>query len=82
MPAKVNFVGYRPVVKTLYFNDLVMNDGFKIRNGEAVYVKTVSPSGKDYMLEIATGRLWHPTRSEVVKVDIEINVNVPRPSIY
>ncbi len=79
---KVNFVGHRPFVKSLYFSDLVVNDGFKIRGGEAVYVKTQSPSGKDYMMEVATGKLWHPTKSPIERISIEVNVGVYRPSIY
>jgi hypothetical protein len=71
----------------LTFGDLSANDAFKIRGHNAVYLKVVSGRNSGLantggMLEIATGKIFGPTSSEVERVNVEIHVGTTRPSIY
>lgn len=75
-------------VKTLKFDDLKLNDSFKIctkKSKGAVYTKVRTPSYKGhefYMLEVATGKLFEPTVSTVEKVEVTVNVEALKPEIY
>ncbi len=75
----------------LHFGDLDVNDTFKLTTGEAVYVKVSRRVGstrsfdrhnEEYMLELATGRLFGPSSSPVARVGVTVNVDVPKPSLY
>jgi hypothetical protein len=76
----------------LYFDDLELNEAFKINTGKAVYIKVglnkklyIKSSSKidtECMYEIATGKLYPPTNSPVVQIGLEMIVNIPKPSIY
>ncbi len=58
---------------------LVLYIKVALRHREKHDLKVVS---ERYMLEIATGKLFPPTKSPVKQVDIEINVDVVKPTIY
>ena len=70
----------------LYFSNLAVGDCFKIdtrASKGAVYRKVLSEcDGEEYQEEIATGKLFYPTASPVIKVDVEIVVSAPKPAIY
>lgn len=85
------------VKQGITFSDLQLNDTFSIRSRRskgAVYRKVrfkqhnTSPSSINqytetfYMLEEATGKLFDPTTSEVQKVNVDIVIHAPKPSIY
>ena len=75
-----------PNVAKTSFDALAVGDTFKIFNAEAVYVKVnvrpVHADADEGMMELATGTVYPPTSSRVVKVDVEVNVDAKRPSIY
>lgn len=73
----------------LFFGDLPLNATFRIKGAKgAVYVKTIirnlniTTRNQYMMYEIASGALFDPTKSEVELVDVEVKVNVPKPSVY
>lgn len=84
--------------KTLYFKDIQVNEKFVIDTGGskgAVYTKVENVNGYNVddsdweneesdhaMMEIATGKLWASTKSPVKLVDVEINIDAEKPSIY
>ncbi len=77
---KVNFV---PKARVLYFDDLALNDGFRIVGRDAIYRKIQSGRhGAESMFEEATGKYWPQTTSPVERVDIEVNIKVAKPRIY
>lgn len=79
---KVKFSG-RTNVPSVYFQDLKVNDSFRLKNGQAVYIKCVlkkplSTYGNKYgMFEIATGNVFEPSNqwAEVVLVDVTVEVD-------
>lgn len=90
MGIKVNWKNDARRNKRLFFNDLAINDSFKLTTGNAVYIK-VAPGTRNVgiggghqalMLEVATGKLFGPSASEVEPVEIEVNVGVNKPHIY
>jgi hypothetical protein len=79
----------KPFNKTdrLFFSDIAVNQGFKIYNCEAIYIKIEANPGLHLecpycMYEVATGKFFKPTISEVLPVDIEISIAISKPSIY
>ena len=71
------------VEKSLSFSDLNFNDTFRILGSQAVYVKCqVNAIAKDYMYEIATGKLYDPTSSTVELIGVSVYINVPKPRLY
>lgn len=75
-----------PLNSDLYFKHLKLNENFKIVVGDAVYTKVAVvhkyDENQEFMCELATGKLFPPTKSAVKLVDVEVNVNIPRPVIY
>jgi hypothetical protein len=78
----------------LYFDDLDY-ESFRIKGCNAVYLKVhidvkYQSSSRfyslceypDWMLEIATGNLFIPTKSPIERVESKISVNLAKPSIY
>jgi hypothetical protein len=82
--ANVNFVKKNVPQKNLTFEDLLLNDNFKILGGRgAVYRKVRHKGTEDYfMLEEATGKLFHTTSSPVEKVSVDVVVNSEKPNLY
>lgn len=76
------------VEQSLSFSDLNFNDTFRILGSQAVYIKchahlNVKGAGtKDYMYEIATGKLYEPTSSTVELIGVSVYINVPKPCLY
>ena len=75
--------------QVLYYNDLKLNEAFRLTTGQAIYIKVlVSPRvagnhNEEYgMLEIATGMIFAPSKSPVELIHVEINVDLEKPSIY
>lgn len=82
--------------KPLYFKDIQVNEKFVIDTGNsmgAVYTKVQNMNAyntQDWtnddddfgMMEIATGKLWAATKSPVKLIDVEINIDAAKPSIY
>lgn len=87
MSVKLNWQN-QPVVRTLYFSDLSVNECFRNVNGRgAVYRKVQANSDVKtpqtyYMMEEATGKLFHATISPVERVNVEVNLSVSKPYIY
>ena len=66
----------------LHFSDLMLNDSFRIVDGRgAVYVKVQHRDGTFGMLELATGKIFAPTLSEVELVEVEVNIKTVKPAI-
>lgn len=84
MGTKVNW-GSRAASGKLYFNDLDIGDCFKINTSAAkgaVYRKVYNTiEGECLAEEVATSKLFHPTTSEVVKVNVNIDIDAPKPEI-
>lgn len=77
------------LTKNVYFTDLELLDTFKIVGGRgAIYMKVsinkqITNEELIYgQLELATGKVFKPTSSPLVLVDVEMNVETPKPSIY
>ncbi len=75
--------------KTLYFADLAVNDSFRIKDHDAIYLKiapgrgaSFGPNTSHLMLEIATGRAFAATGSPVEHVPVEINISTSKPGLY
>ncbi len=80
---KVNWNHRVAKTKTLHFANLDINDAFKIVGAKAVYIKVKENYGQnEWMMELATGRLFAPTLSPVDLVNVEVNIGIPKPSIY
>jgi hypothetical protein len=86
--AKVKF-GASSVVAPLTFDKLGKNESFRIATVNAqgaVYRKVLKKArfgtNEYFMMEEATGELFEPTRSPVELVDVEVNINTPKPKIY
>lgn len=82
--AQVNFRGSS--VGKLLFEDLDLNDSFVIDSPAshgAVYRKVRKSRTSDYyMMEEATGKLFDPTVSNVKKVNVAVQIDTNKPSIY
>ncbi len=81
---KINWANTKK--KDLYFRDLQVGEHFvnisHLSKG-AVYVKIENnDTGCHWMLELATSYMFQPTSSPVERVEVEYNVNRPKPSIY
>ena len=79
---------YTELCTKTYFEDLNVNETFRIVNCEAVYIKihkshkaNVNPN-MEYMYEIATGNFFLPTASPVERVDVTISIDMPKPNLY
>jgi hypothetical protein len=69
--------------KKLYFEDLRLNESFRIKNCEAVYVKVQVGNDDDYYsYEIQRGKLWVPTKSEVERVPVKVEIDAEKPELY
>jgi len=76
----------------LFFEDLDVGDTFRLANGAAVYMKVSSGRGlyftvsneyeNEGMLELATGKVFAASESEVVLIDVDITINAEKPEIY
>lgn len=72
----------------LYFKDVPVGTSFRNKFGRgAVYQKVVlekSVSGREIeaMLELATGRVFPATASQIEEVQVEVQVGVVKPNIY
>jgi hypothetical protein len=91
-------VSWKNTPKTLYFNDLSDGDSFRIATGNskgAIYTRVnLNPfvmthhyndtlRGRDYgMLEIATGKVFIPTKSPVERVSVNVSIDTEKPSLY
>ena len=71
------------------FEDLDPNDSFVIHNSSAygavyrkVVIHHVHRPDEHYMMEEATGKLFGSTKSQVKKVDVLVDINREKPSIY
>ncbi len=84
---KVKWANSQPK-RNLYFTHLNANDAFRIKGHSAVYIKVIGgrsgvlASFDGAMMEVATGKLFAPTSSEIEPVDVEINIGVAKPHIY
>lgn len=79
---KVNWRDVPDSSTRLYFRDLLVQETFRNKHGRgAVYMK-VALKDDLYMLELATGKLFEPTSSELERVECELKINVNKPSIY
>lgn len=81
---KVKFTGKKS--GRLYFRDLDVNESFRnatsLSQG-AVYTKVeCDKTATQYMLEVATGKLYPPTHSQVERVEVEANVHSYDPGLY
>lgn len=82
------------VTSKLTYSDLDVGDSFVIDTPSskgAVYTKCVyrvhsfeNLDGKNqyYQMEIATGKLFSPTNSAVKRVNVEVEIDVNKPSCY
>lgn len=78
------------VTTELTYSDLQVGESFYINSGKgAVYTKVVyrdrsytSKKDEYFQLEIATGKLFKPTNSGVRRVNVEVQIDVNKPSIY
>lgn len=77
--------------KTVIFSSLDVGETFKNTQGHgAVYMKVKVNSDvvrggyvdSFGMLELATGKVFKPTSSPLELVDVEMTVDVPKPTIY
>lgn len=78
----------------LNFANLALNEAFRIIGAQAIYVKVDTTiflkeefqrdyvGGKFAMYELATGRLFKPTPSDIEPIQVDISVSVPSPPIY
>jgi hypothetical protein len=80
----VNWKDSVATARNLTFDDLNLNESFRNVNGRgAVYVKVqVHNSDDEYMMELATGKLFNPTVSPVERVNVDVNVNASKPRFY
>lgn len=90
---KVSWKDSRATSKLTY-SDLDVGDSFVIDtpgSQGAVYTKCVhrvhsygGVAGKDkyFQMEIATGKLFSPTNSAVKRVNVEVEIDVNKPSCY
>lgn len=76
----------QPTTSKLFFTDLKLNDTFKIKSTKArgaVYTKCqLQGDSAFWMLELGTGKLFHPTPSEVQLVDVEVVISDVKPQLY
>lgn len=86
---KINWKNQPPKPRHLYYDDLKLNDAFRLTTGQAIYIKVaISPklSGTKVqvngMLELATGQVFHPSESPVELISVEINIDSAKPNIY
>jgi hypothetical protein len=83
MPAKINW-NNQNTPQTLNFDQLSYGDCYKVatsRSKGAVYMKTEG-GHQDYALELATGKLFPPQLSPLSLVEVEINIQADKPTIY
>lgn len=84
--ATVNFQNVLGNRVVLYFDDLDLNDSFRVnskRSRGAVYRKVLVKDAHDYMmLEEATGKIFDPTSSPVEPVKVTVTIDAVKPSIY
>lgn len=84
--ASVQFQNRLPQVGQLFFDDLDLNDSFRVnskRSRGAVYRKVLVKDDHDYMmLEEATGKIFDPTSSPVELVKVTVTIDAVKPSIY
>lgn len=69
----------------IVFADLQLNEAFRIVGGHgAVYVKVETGRGQkeEYMYELATGKLWTPTRSVVERISVSVAIDTTKPACY
>lgn len=85
MTVQINWNGQKPTKKTLYFDDLELNQAFKnagyLSRG-AVYIKVAHKNGEEFMYEVQTGKIFNPTNAQVEIVPLELNVPVAKPALY
>jgi len=83
---EINWKDADPVKSRVYFKDLLLNESFKIVAGDAVYVKVAVvhkyDENEEFMCELATGKLFPPTKSPVQLVHVDVDVDLPKPVIY
>lgn len=80
--AKINWKPKSPIKSD--YECLSYGDCFKIdtlRSSGAIYMKTTYDN-VDCMLELATGKVFSRTYSVIKPVDVEINIDTSKPSIY
>lgn len=68
----------------LTFDQLAYGDCYKVdtfRSKGAIYMKTEGRH-EDYALELATGKLFPPQSSPLALVEVEINIQADKPTIY
>lgn len=65
----------------LYFTDIELGQCFRIKSREAVYMK-VQFGHRELKLELATGKIFEPTASEIELIPVEICIDTTKPSIY
>ena len=73
----------------LYFGDLDCNDAFRIVGSHAIYIKledrtrcSLDQVSHEYMYEIFTGHIYLPTHSPIERVEVHIDINLPKPHLY
>ena len=76
---KINWNSNNHYPARLYFEDLTVNESFKIVGCHAVYVKVSRKNLSNYteyfMCELATGRLFGSTKSPCERVNVVVNID-------
>lgn len=84
--ASVTFQTGSVSVGKIYFDDLDLNDSFRVdsrRSRGAVYRKVLLNESDEFqMLEEATGKVFLPTQSPVSKVKVTVTIDAVKPNIY
>ena len=71
----------------IYFEDLDLQEGFRIKGRDAIYIKVeinslLKSDDTEAMMEVATGKVFKATKSTVERVAVKFKVAAPKPKIY